>query len=59
MDSVIYLLSRLTDDHDVFTGDGSLAEIYLILIATTPLTGRALLWVLAQPAFTAPRTAQP
>jgi hypothetical protein len=30
----------------VVTGDGSIAEVYLTLIATTPLTGRALLWVL-------------
>ncbi|MCX5259147.1 hypothetical protein OOK27_34290 [Streptomyces canus] len=59
VDAVIYLLSRLTDDLDVFTGDGSLAEIYLTLIATTPLTGRALLWVLAPSALTAPRTPQP
>jgi hypothetical protein len=59
VDAVIYLLSRLTDDFDVFTGDGSLAEIYLTLIATTPLTGRALLWVLAPSALTAPRTPQP
>jgi hypothetical protein len=27
--------------------DGSIAQVYLMLIATTPLTGRALLWVLA------------
>lgn len=59
VDAVIYLLSRLTDDLDVFTGDGSLAEIYLTLIATTPLTGRALLWVLAPSALTAPRIPQP
>ena len=32
---------------NVLTGDGSIAEVYLTLIATTPLTGRALLWVLA------------
>ncbi|MFD9396446.1 hypothetical protein ACFWBB_38620 [Streptomyces sp. NPDC060000] len=55
VDAVIYLLSRLTDDLNVLTGDGSLAEIYLTLIATTPLTGRALLWVLAPSALTAPQ----
>ncbi|MFD9475901.1 hypothetical protein [Streptomyces nojiriensis] len=47
VDAIIYLLSRLTSDLDVLSGDGSLAEVYLTLIATTPLTGRALLWVLA------------
>ncbi|WMD09730.1 hypothetical protein [Streptomyces sp. FXY-T5] len=53
VDAAIYLLSRLFDDFNVFTGDGSLIEIYLTLIATTPLTGRALLWVLAPSALTA------
>ncbi|MEV0986629.1 hypothetical protein [Streptomyces sp. NPDC049949] len=47
VDAVIYLLSRWTADPDVLTGDGSLVELCLSLIATTPLTGRALLWVLA------------
>ncbi|MGW6574986.1 hypothetical protein ACWGAN_22870 [Streptomyces sp. NPDC054945] len=52
VDAVIYLLSRWADDLDVLTGDGSLIEVYLTLIATTPLTGRALLWVLAPSALT-------
>ncbi|MER6776341.1 MULTISPECIES: hypothetical protein [unclassified Streptomyces] len=52
VDAVIYLLSRRTADLDVLTGDGSLVEVYLSLIATTPLTGRALLWVLAPSALT-------
>lgn len=52
VDAVIYLLSLLSNDLDVFTGNGSIAEIYLTLIATTPLTGRALLWVLAPSALT-------
>ncbi|MFI1152126.1 hypothetical protein [Streptomyces sp. NPDC020817] len=47
VDAVIHLLSRGTADLDVLTGDGSLVELYLSLIATTPLTVRALLWVLA------------
>ncbi|MFI6494647.1 hypothetical protein [Streptomyces sp. NPDC050564] len=47
VDAVIYLLGRLSGDLDVLTGDGSLVEVYLTLIATTPLTGPALLWVLA------------
>lgn len=54
VDAVIYLLSQLSNGLNVFTGDGSLAEIYLTLIATTPLTGRALLWVLAPSVLTAP-----
>ncbi|MEU9140271.1 hypothetical protein AB0D33_30680 [Streptomyces sp. NPDC048404] len=59
VDAVIYLLGRLTSDLDVLTGDGSLVEIYLTLIATTPLTGRALLWVLAPSALTVPTASQP
>ncbi|MFJ2934146.1 hypothetical protein ACIO8G_15410 [Streptomyces sp. NPDC087219] len=54
VDAVIYLLSRLSEDLDVLTGKGSVIEVYLTLIATTPLTGRALLWVLAPSALTAP-----
>ncbi|MET9694488.1 hypothetical protein ABZY81_39810 [Streptomyces sp. NPDC006514] len=52
---MIYLLSRWADDLNVLTGDGSLIEVYLTLIATTPLTGRALLWVLAPSALTTVR----
>ncbi|WP_329299636.1 hypothetical protein OG410_15265 [Streptomyces sp. NBC_00659] len=59
VDAVIYLLGLLTNDLDVLTGDGSLVEIYLTLIATTPLTGRALLWVLAPSALTVPEAAPP
>lgn len=58
VDALIHLLSRLSDNLDVFNGDGSLAEIYLTLIATTPLTGRALLWVLAPSALIAPEPSQ-
>ncbi|MFC8760735.1 hypothetical protein ACFUAG_08460 [Streptomyces sp. NPDC057193] len=54
VDAVIYLLSRLSEDLDVLTGRGSVIEVYLTLIATTPLTGRALLWVLAPSALTVP-----
>ncbi|MFD7323196.1 hypothetical protein ACFV9D_19210 [Streptomyces sp. NPDC059875] len=54
VDAVIYLLSRLSADLDVFSGNGSIIEVYLTLIATTPLTGRALLWVLAPSALTVP-----
>ncbi|MEY2248587.1 hypothetical protein AB8A21_37665 [Streptomyces sp. BF23-18] len=59
VDALIYLLGRLTSDLDVLTGDGSLVEIYLTLIATTPLTGRALLWVLAPSALTGPAAPSP
>jgi hypothetical protein len=47
VDAVVYLLSQVFGGLNVLTGDGSIAEVYLTLIATTPLTGRALLWVLA------------
>lgn len=59
VDAVIYLLSRLSGDLDVLTGDGSIAEVYLTLIATTPLTGRALLWVLAPSALDVPQAPRP
>ncbi|MFJ9945034.1 hypothetical protein [Streptomyces erythrochromogenes] len=52
VDVALLLLSRLSGDLDVLRGDGSVAEVYLSLIATTPLTGRALLWVLAPSALT-------
>ncbi|MFD5508388.1 hypothetical protein ACFWIB_11510 [Streptomyces sp. NPDC127051] len=52
VDAALLLLSRLSGDLDVLRGDGSVAEVYLSLIATTPLTGRALLWVLAPSALT-------
>ncbi|MFD6974523.1 hypothetical protein [Streptomyces sp. NPDC059949] len=52
VDIALLLLSRLSGDLDVLRGDGSVAEVYLSLIATTPLTGRALLWVLAPSALT-------
>ena len=38
---------------DLSHGNGSAAQVYLMLIATTPLTGRALLWVLAPSAVIA------
>lgn len=55
VNAVVYLLSQVFGGLDVLTGDGSIAEVYLTLIATTPLTGRALLWVLAPSALTLPR----
>ena len=47
VDAVFYLLSSWFDALDFTRHDGSVAEVYLMLIATTPLTGRMLLWVLA------------
>ena len=44
---MFYLLSRWFDALDFTRNDGSVAQVYLMLIATTPLTGRMLLWVLA------------
>ena len=44
---------------NVLTGDGSIVEVYLTLIATTPLTGRALLWVLAPSARAVPGQPEP
>jgi hypothetical protein len=43
---VFYVLSRWSDGFDFTRHDGSIAQVYLMLIATTPLTGRMLLWVL-------------
>ncbi|MFD3467507.1 hypothetical protein ACFWWM_14270 [Streptomyces sp. NPDC058682] len=57
VDVALLLLSRLSSDLDVLRGDGSVAEVYLSLIATTPLTGRALLWVLAPSALTVAKDA--
>lgn len=47
VDAAVYLLAELFGGADVLTAEGSIAEVYPTLIATTPLTGRALLWVLA------------
>ncbi len=59
VNAVVYLLSRAFDDLNVLTGDGSVIEVYLTLIATTPLTGRMLLWVLAPSALLAPSQPEP
>jgi hypothetical protein len=45
--AVFYVLSLWFDGLDLTRNDGSVAQVYLMLIATTPLTGRMLLWVLA------------
>jgi hypothetical protein len=45
--AVSYVLSLWFDGLDLTRNDGSIVQVYLMLIATTPLTGRMLLWVLA------------
>ena len=47
VDAAFYLLSRWLDALDFTRNNGSVAQVYLMLIASTPLTGRMLLWVLA------------
>jgi hypothetical protein len=47
VDAVFYLLSQRFEALDFTRQDGSVAQVYLMLIASTPLTGRMLLWVLA------------
>jgi putative Mn2+ efflux pump MntP len=47
VDAVFYLLSQWFDRLDFTRHDGSIAEVYLMLVLSTPLTGRMLLWVLA------------
>jgi hypothetical protein len=44
---ISYVLSLWFDGLDLARNDGSVLQVYLMLIATTPLTGRMLLWVLA------------
>ena len=51
VNAAILLLSQVFGGLSVITGSGSIAEVSLSLIATTPLTGRMLLWVLAPSAL--------
>jgi hypothetical protein len=51
VDALFYLLSQWFDGLDLTRNDGSIAQVYAMLIATTPLTGRMLLWVLAPSAL--------
>jgi hypothetical protein len=51
VDAVFYLLSQWFEALDFTRHDGSIAQVYLMLIASTPLTGRMLLWVLAPSAL--------
>ena len=59
VNAAVYLLSRVFGGLNVLKDDGSIAEVYLTLIATTPLTGRALLWVLAPSALALPGQPEP
>ena len=45
--AVVYLLSRIFGNLDFTHSDASTWEIFGILLLTTPLSGRALLWVTA------------
>jgi hypothetical protein len=47
VDAAFYLASKWFENLDFTRQDGSVAQVYVMLIATTPLTGRMLLWVLA------------
>jgi len=57
VDAVFFLLSRWIDGLDFTRRDGSVAEVYLMLLASTPLTSGMLLWVLAPSALVSQRTA--
>ncbi|WIX76852.1 hypothetical protein QRX50_36305 [Amycolatopsis carbonis] len=57
IDAVFYILSGWFDALDFTRHDGSIAQVYLMLIASTPLTGRMLLWVLAPTALLSQRPA--
>ena len=59
VNAVVYLPSQVFGSLNVLTGDGSIAEVYLTLIATTPLTGPALLWVLAPAVLALPGQLEP
>ena len=46
VDPVVVVIQQF-NPFDFSHGNESIAELYLMLVATTPLTGRAILWVLA------------
>ena len=50
VDLLVALVQRF-NPFDFSHGNDSIAQLYLMLVATTPLTGRALLWVLAPSAI--------
>jgi hypothetical protein len=47
VDAVFFLLAQWFAGLDFTRQDGSILQVYVMLIASTPLTGRMLLWVLA------------
>jgi hypothetical protein len=51
VDAAFYLLAQWFEGLDFTRQDGSVAQVYLMLILSTPLTGRMLLWVLAPSAL--------
>jgi hypothetical protein len=57
VNAIFLLLSRWFTGLDLTRQDGSVLQVYLMLIATTPLTGRMLLWVLAPSAALSPEPA--
>lgn len=50
VDAAVYLLSLVFGGLDFLRDDGSAAEVYGMLLLTTPLTGRWVLWVTAKDA---------
>ncbi len=59
VDAAFVLLSQWFDALDFTRQNGSVAQVYLMLIASTPLTGRMLLWVLAPSALLSVEPAGP
>jgi hypothetical protein len=51
VDVAFLLLSQWFEALDFTRQDGSVAQVYLMLVLSTPLTGRMLLWVLAPSAI--------
>jgi hypothetical protein len=54
VDGAVYLFSLVFNGLDFVREDGSVAEVYAMLILTTPLTGRWVLWVTAHDALSPP-----
>jgi hypothetical protein len=54
VDAAVYLLSLAFGGLNFVRGDGSSVEVYVMLLLTTPLTGRWLLWVTAKPSLRSP-----
>jgi hypothetical protein len=61
VDAVFYLLSQWFDRLDFTRHDGSVAQVYLMLVLSTPLTASMILGVLSPSAVIRqqPVTAQP